>query len=155
MLNYCEFMALLHSFISDINHSLKMLMLNSTSHHPYLQSIKLPQSLQINSKNTSEKYFGSTVLTCAKCNNKIAEEPEWLRTVRTENRLSPDSNWFTDQTTAVVAIQQATWGKPRATPWSFSFLNKRTTVQKPKEKTGRGGDSNPCTTCFPPPKDFT
>lgn len=69
--------------------------------------------------------------------------------MRTENRLSPDSSWFTDQT-AVVAIQQATWGKHRATPWSLSFLNKMTIVQTPKRKPGRGGDPNPCSTCFPP-----
>ena len=69
---------------------------------------------------------------CAKFNNKIAEKPEWLRTVRTENSLSPQSYWFTDQTTAVLAIWQATSGKHAATSQSFLFLNKGQLYEDPK-----------------------
>lgn len=42
MLNYCEFIALLQNFISDINHSLKMLMTNSTSQLSLLMNPQTP-----------------------------------------------------------------------------------------------------------------
>lgn len=84
-----------------------------------------------------EDYFGNTVLTWAKLNNKIAEKPERLRALGTENSLSPQSYWFTDQPTAVLAIWQATSGKYATTSQSFLFLNKAQLYKDPKYMKGK------------------
>lgn len=52
MLNYCEFIVLLQN-LSDINHSLKMLMQNSASQSS-LSALKLLQKIWRNYKTTSE-----------------------------------------------------------------------------------------------------
>lgn len=52
MLNYCEFTALLQN-LSDINHSLKMLMQNIASRSS-LSALKLLQKMWRNYQNTSE-----------------------------------------------------------------------------------------------------
>lgn len=122
-LNYCEFIALSQNFISDINRSLKMLMPNSTSQLSLFTNSQTPTNIQINSTNTTEKYFGNTVLICATFNNRIAGKPKWLRTVRTENSLLPQSYWFTDQTTAVLAIKQLQ-GSMQQHPGLFCFWTK-------------------------------
>lgn len=159
MLNYCEFIALLQNFISDVNHSLKTLMPNSTSQSSSLMNNRTPTKCTETVRIHQEDYFGNTVLTWAKLNNKIAEKPERLKALGTENSLSPQSYWFTDQPTAVLVIWQATSGKHATTSQSFLFLNKGQLYKDPKcmkeKKRGRGGDPNLCTTCIFSPKNFT
>lgn len=110
-------------------------MLDSTS------LIRVLQNVQINHKNTSENYFGKTVLQ-----NSTPKQLKTLRAVRTETNLSPQSCCLC----ADNSCTRDTSGKqvqhhPRL------LLNKEPLSKDLKymgTKGVRGGGPNPCTICL-------
>lgn len=127
MLNYCELIALLENSISDINHSLKTLMLNSTS-----QLALSTNLLQTYGSTHQNSILAILFFICAKFNNKTAEKPEGFGTETTGNSFSPQQYWFMEQAVAVLATGQVHPGKDAAISRFVCFWTKDNTTRRSK-----------------------